>query len=415
MKLTVGYIPTDHKWLGLESLIRQKTDFNWELLIFDTDAEFYIPYIKRLQKANCSQIKVVATHRFEKYTSSKIIIIHTSDCYSHPTRLQEALSCKLAKEIIHYDCLVPNKGLARFRDYSNYTINMEGSGEQTIYKNGFVIKDMDPPYIFTDVKPEDIAPVDIIEKTKSINTITHFVYPYYAGTDGPIWKELFFSVRSIQKYFKGKYKIFIVGDNPSLKNVTHIPCNRITGVTNVKAFDAVNKLLKICESELINDDFIYMYDDIIYLAPLKVINAKKVIAHNYVDNAGTYFLKSGVKPDEIWIKFFENTINLLKQEDLSTYNYETHLPRYLNKEKIKSIINKYKLEENALLINTLYFNNYHKKPDVLLKDTPYIKAGFYYPLQEEAMLKIIKGKKILNYNDQGLSKHLRLYIQKLFM
>ena len=240
--------------------------------------------------------------------------------------------------------------------------------------------------------------------------MTHFVYVYIQSE----WKELYYSIKSIEKYYKGdEYKIFVVGDNPKVKGVTHIPCPKIKGKTNAKAFDAIHKLKKIIDTPEINDYFIYMYDDIMLLRPLQIEHFRAVIALELVTKDFD-FNKWSYNPSPEWKSLFERTIAKLRASNLRTWNYETHLPREFNKENVKQVIKTFKLEENAYLFNTLYFNSFVKAPYTYLKRKPEIKAGIYRPVDNyDTLRKMCLRKWFLNYNEQGLNKNLQDLIKNI--
>ncbi|HKL76057.1 MAG TPA: hypothetical protein VJ881_08315 [Halanaerobiales bacterium] len=240
--------------------------------------------------------------------------------------------------------------------------------------------------------------------------MTHFVYVYIKSN----WKELYYSIKSIEKYFTGdRYKIFVVGDSPGIKGVTHIPCVREKGRINAKVFDSIKKLKVITDHSKINDDFIYMYDDIMLLRSLTLNNFKVTISNGHIGE-NFDFSKFSYNPSPEWKSLFNRTIAKLVSEKKKTWNYETHLPRLFNKAKISKIIQHYRLEENAYLFNTLYFNNYTKAPFYDLKKTPTIKAGIYRPVDNyDTLRKMCLRRWFLNYNDNGLNKQLQDLIKNI--
>lgn len=433
IKLSVGLISGDLVWLALESLTRQITSFDWQLIISEpinkSQKELYISYIPKLKKANCVQIKIIPVNSYPKYRhrvfkpSSDILVIHEHDTYSHPTRLQEAIKVKHQVTYTDYQ-LSYSPGKKKFvqqTDRLNYTVNNKFSGTLTeINRDGFVIRKTSAPYLFQDNKVEEMVPelADQISKIKDVYSTVHFVYVYINcdhNQGGPMWRELYYSVKSIHKFFKGSpFKIFVVGDHPKIKGVTHIPCDRIKGKMNAKAFDATKKLLKIAYSKEINEDFIYMYDDIILLKTVTINDFTPIVAHDHVEDIKSYFGR-GRKPSDEWIKPFNRTITKLKFCNLPTFNYETHLPRYFNKEKVEHIIKKFKLEDYVYMFSTLYFNTHYPKPDILIRGNMTIKADITIPYEDYHMDKYIKGRKFLNYNDMGLNKSLMKYIKNLFL
>lgn len=437
IKLSVGLISGELVWLALESLIRQKTDFKWELLIAEqsnrSQMELYKSYIPKLQKVNCVQVRIIPVKSYPKTRElifsqhispkSDVLVIHEHDTYSHSTRLQESLESK--HNIVYTDYVLSyspgKKKFVQQPDRLNYCINFKNSGIlNEVNKDGFVVRKTTAPYLFQDDKLEDKTElVQKVNEIKDVYSTVHFVYVYIDAPPlhgGPMWRELYYSVKSIERFFKGlPYKIFVVGDNPKLKNVTHIPCERFKGRLNAKVFDATKKLLKIADTQQINEDFIYMYDDIVLLKEVTIDTFTQIIAIDHVESPKEYWKHTARRPSDEWITPFNHTILKLKSQNLPTYNYETHLPRYFNKERIKQIINKYKLEQNVYMFSTLYYNNFFTKPDVLLRGTNHIKADLTIPIEDYDMDKFVKGRIFLNYNDMGLNRSLQKFIKNLFL
>lgn len=121
--LSVGlpaYRAKDIGWLGLESLCRQKSPCDWELLIVEED---YLrmdldPYIDRLYNVGCvrifhevleewiplSQKYYIMIQKVSKH--SKAFLLQATDDYSHPYRLQIAFDM-----LDKYDLVQQPKGL----------------------------------------------------------------------------------------------------------------------------------------------------------------------------------------------------------------------------------------------------------------------------------------------------------------
>ena len=227
--------------------------------------------------------------------------------------------------------------------------------------------------------------------------------------------EIYYSILSIHKFFKGSKKIFCVGDNPKIRGVIHIPHKNITKVSHPKAADSIAKLKIIANHPAINEDFVYMYDDIVLLKPCTEADLRVSRAIDLVISPGTYFTP-GRGPSSKWKGFLMRTMTILKSQGFPTWNYETHLPRWFNKSRVTEIITKYGLEKadkNQMLFASLYFNNYEKEPGQVLVQKTNIKAGVYEPHQPKGLAKIVDGKLFLNYDNTGLNKHLKTYIKQI--
>ena len=97
------YDSADIIWLQLESLCRQKTEYNWEVIICEEDSKKYfgsqgiIKYIERLKKAGCKRIVYIELSEHIPLSQKWVIIANeakgssflltASDNYSPPNRL----------------------------------------------------------------------------------------------------------------------------------------------------------------------------------------------------------------------------------------------------------------------------------------------------------------------------------------
>lgn len=94
-------------WLAMESLCRQKTTCDWELIVYEDEdqamgIEFYKQYSERLALVNCKAV----IYKYSKdrlalskkwcemsnmaHEKSNGIILQAADCYSEPNRIQTA-------------------------------------------------------------------------------------------------------------------------------------------------------------------------------------------------------------------------------------------------------------------------------------------------------------------------------------
>jgi len=301
------------------------------------------------------------------------------------------------------------------------------------------------PFISTSWKLANIVPPDIVEmilatrnrlldsiekqevvavenrKQKVINCMDdvqeNMVMPFvYVWVKGPqVWNELAISIRSVRKFYTGKYQIFVVGDSPGINGVVHIPCNIVKGFAYCRSMDIANKLNVILRTESIGNNFVLMYDDIVLLKPVDYRVLKLTVAHDKVENAQTYFRPgSGVNPSGRWQELFKQTMWMLQKRGLPTYNYETHLPRLLNKGLLKEVMDRFKILQTPCLVNTLYYNSYVDKPEIELNHINKIKASAYRPYDNDKSLSNeLRGKTYLNYDNAGLNELLKKHIMKI--
>jgi len=241
--------------------------------------------------------------------------------------------------------------------------------------------------------------------------MTHFVYVYSKlGVKGG---ELESSVASIRKFYRGDdYKIFVIGDDPHLKGgVVHYTCHRIENKRYPKALDAARKLQFICDNSAINEDFIYMYDDILLLKPCTWADFDVVRAMDLVTKLDKYW-SGRVRPSSVWRVIFALTLHVLKENGKPQWNYETHLPRVFNKTKLREVIATYKCLDQPRMMATLYFNHFHSAPYEMLKENPSVKCGLYEPHVYQWIEKNVPGHLFLNFDNKGYTEDLQKYIKK---
>jgi len=244
--------------------------------------------------------------------------------------------------------------------------------------------------------------------------MTHFVYVY--ASQGVLWEELYRSIQSVHKFFQGSKKIFVVGDKPNVRGVIHIKHDRTVNVPHPKAADSIAKLKMIVADDRINEEFVYMHDDMIILKPCKEADFRVVRANDLCVSPGLYFTKQS-KQSSKWKSFFMRSMTVLKRNGYPMWNYETHTPRWFNKTRVTEVIEKYGMDKPTdkaqVLFASMYYNTYFKEPQQVLTKNLNIKAGVYEPHEKMWLEKNISGKLFLNYDNTGLNNHLKTFIRHL--
>ena len=247
----------------------------------------------------------------------------------------------------------------------------------------------------------------------------HFVYPWVKGEDRI--DELKYSLRSLEKNFKEPFEVFIVGDLPEwICNVHHIPAERQTGMFENVAYDAIYKILKVCDCPDVNSYFIRMYDDIYLLQEMgfREISVIRALYDWSKKPAG-----DGT-PSLTWQRQRDRTMAALQAKGHPTWNTETHLPEVYLKSVLKWVLEEFNALENRYLISSLYHNVVlcnSEKPKIISKAT-YDKAGFYgvnsefsYSMADHgAIMNLLLKKLFLNHNNPGLSPGLEVAIKDYF-
>lgn len=230
----------------------------------------------------------------------------------------------------------------------------------------------------------------------------HIVIPYmHELSQGD---ELRYALRSWCKHMRDEFDVVIVGDRPTWYNGNHIQTGSIRNTPYCRAFDITAKLYRITSDPNITTEFIYSYDDVYLIGDCTVSDFRLIVALSDNDRV----VGSGK-----WKRMLQASRNLFKNEPV-VYNYETHLPRMFNKEWLNQLLNVYNFKMNALLVSTVYFNEYHDDPDIILeKDNP-IKAGVYKSMTFPQLEIKIKDKKFLNHSENAYNNDMRKLLSRLY-
>lgn len=249
----------------------------------------------------------------------------------------------------------------------------------------------------TSQEPEPIPVVDIL-----IPFVTQTVK----------WEELKFALRSIEKFVTTPHRVIILGsERPewASEKLLLIKCEQIQGFENAKAFDAVAKLEKAIDSD-ISTDFVYTYDDVVFLNHVTLEDLKVRVSHDRLKDENNI---QGFTGSARWKKVMINTLLRLKVNKLPDFNYETHLPRVFNKELLKTTFLRFGFKRWPYMVPTIYFNSNFEGPDVILDaSSPTIEIS--KPLPYDLMKELLCSKKILTYNDNGLTEDLKEILLEMF-
>jgi hypothetical protein len=219
--------------------------------------------------------------------------------------------------------------------------------------------------------------------------------------------ELKYAIRSWDKYFNDDFNIVIIGDKPDWFQGDHIPCQPIRGMTFARAFDIALKLELAIASPIISEDFIYTYDDV-YLIDSCTRKDFETIRALELMPKGYHLPKASMT----WQRLLEATVKKLPEP---AWSYETHIPRMFKKEWLGHIIKAYDLRRNALLVSTLYYNEFYEKPDVVLAEHNDFKVGIYDRANTTVINKAIKGKKVLNHSENAYNDSMKRFLIERFV
>ena len=260
--------------------------------------------------------------------------------------------------------------------------------------------------------------------------------------NGSKWdnNEIRHTLRSIDKNFDFDFDVTIYSDKPIgfLKNVSVINIPRYYPARALKTFagtkhyenyyDTLNKLKSVAYNDDLCEDVLYLSDDILLLKKQDKDSIKTIYA------GGTYESKKHYwdNPRTKWARTIQQAIRKVRGYD-KVFLYETHLPRYYQRSKLKEMFKMFPIENMDIPYapSTVYFNFFYNQPDYCYKDESVdvqidnpVKAGFYgspnflcdsFPSRtKEQVDKFTKDKLWVNYNDAGLQEPLKEWIHKQF-
>lgn len=204
------------------------------------------------------------------------------------------------------------------------------------------------------------------------------VIPYFAG--GAQGRELEYAVAGWRRHFKEPYRIVLVGDHHPVADtgddITFIECERVgpqpeynyrPHIDFVKKFKAVRKAFPKSEG------FIFVADDCYAVNDFDINDIKVLRQNGSKLNVGAQ-----TKP---WEREKKKTVELLQKEGYPIRNFTTHIPCWIEWDKLEALWEKYDMEHNSYIFEDLYFNIYYptRIPLQLHIDHDNYKCGVYRP------------------------------------
>ncbi len=233
------------------------------------------------------------------------------------------------------------------------------------------------------------------------------VIPYMQQlSDDKDGEELKYAIRSWERYAGFDFEIILVGDAPEWYTGRCIKTGKVRGIPYARALDIAKKLIEIVKSDIVTEDFLYTYDDIYPITHISETQARTIISTGPINKKNPNGNTGGSAK---WNQLFTDTIyNLMDLPRI--YGYETHLPRMLNKIKLANLIWNYDLEHEPLLFSTLYFNEYHDNPDVIIHKNHPLKVFMGKEKNMGQFTRQIQGKTYINSKEGAWDSCLKQYM-----
>ncbi|MBC7382816.1 MAG: hypothetical protein H7296_07440 [Bacteroidia bacterium] len=202
-------------------------------------------------------------------------------------------------------------------------------------------------------------------------------------------------------------KLVVVGDLPT---TTEVKFEHIPHVAEIESFelDLVHQLLAVIASDLVPEIFILSAQNMSVINPITAADIFVFKANGMLGDVKTF------APDA---EALANTIKVLQDAFLPTFDYETNTPVILHKDHLAKVIDSYNAAEKPYLIISLYMNLMCKKFVPIILDnvvTDPISAGISHSSPDVAIMKrVINNRKFLYHKPAGFAGALP-HLKKLF-
>lgn len=218
---------------------------------------------------------------------------------------------------------------------------------------------------------------------------------------GSFWQdnEIRYSIRSIVKYLKNYRDIYVIGRLPDFLNrlAIHVP---VDDKIDFPACNINHKVMIATMLDTISDDFLFFNDDFFLLDEF---------------DAGDfpYYLKGDLSsllanPTNYAITV-QNTINLLKDRNLPTVDFDHHSPIIFNKKKYQELMNTIDWSvAHGYCIQSLYCNTYGVKGEFQMD------GKIHRQKSAEQLRYWFSSYKVFSVDDMALDRNLKRAIESLY-
>lgn len=178
------------------------------------------------------------------------------------------------------------------------------------------------------------------------------VYPWIANMSRG--NELKFSLRSVEKNFSGPVEVWIVGDKPNWYCGNCLPIPPYDSKLILPRQDRAKKLWRVVEEPSIDNEFLWMMDDIYFLRTVDL------------DLFRIPWFRGALSPDQIeqkrpkteWERQKLLTWQTLKDNGRPLFDFGTHLPQIYQKDNLRILFEKYGLRDAPYVDDILYGNEF---------------------------------------------------------
>lgn len=228
------------------------------------------------------------------------------------------------------------------------------------------------------------------------------------------WEELKYSLRSLERNLVDvKFRVWIVGELPAWINEEEVRFIPVEYSEKTPRIDILHKHQAVINHPEIGEEYIWMNDDIYLVNKVMYADLCLPVVVNDIEANKQLFDKNTA-----WGCDNLRTLNLLKQEGLLSWNYAAHIPHRFEKRKVRTLIEKYNMLDDPIVLEQIYYN-YWFSDFIPYWDTLDLKnnQGFCVNRQFPNMRNLraqLKSKKYMNNGEAGMTDDFKEVLKELF-
>jgi len=213
------------------------------------------------------------------------------------------------------------------------------------------------------------------------------------------------------------HEVFLFGHCPTwCTGVVHVPTPAPPVIDYMSFLDTHRKMWTAATDGRVSDRFVVMYDDTYFIAPTRLqdIERPRAIEDLSVNVDWNTYGKAGGASRK-WVDLLRKVMEQMKKEGRPQYNYETHLPRLVDKRKVEALVERHRMLSEPWNFFSLYFNTYNTHLVELIGRTGGgYKMGVYWPKTLPELRAMRGSNKVLNNGRNAFDAAFVQFLQELF-
>jgi hypothetical protein len=217
--------------------------------------------------------------------------------------------------------------------------------------------------------------------------------------------ELYYSLCSVSRFFKGVGKIFIVGAKPRFTKPSPVPFYH---VEMLDAFSDVTTNLR-CAFQLmtevsdIGDKFLWMNDDFFFFSDVDT----ETFPYYSLGELGEHVQERSKHLDYYYFSL-KTTYDYLIQKGLPVKDFEVHMPFIFEKTKLAALLQELPWPPYGYLLRSLYGNTFR------VQALPFIDCKIRYPMLYKAIVSRLSNKKFFSLNEESCNHDMRVFLERRY-